>query len=369
MYKLSMYQVVCILCTSYLPLLFWIYPRYAAYYGGVDGQWALLGTCLAAMYSAWIHGLLNTRFKNYSGVEMLTLTFGKVLGIPTALMFIPGYVLFVATSLYSYSITVKSILPNTPSLAASGALLLVALVGAAYGLETIARVASIVFPVVMFVLGTSFLLVFFRGTWAGVFFHPVSLSRSISVAGMLLPIFFGFNNFLMLCPFYDHRKRNSVWIPFVSVGLGSFFVLSVYLVTIRVVGYEGLRVLSHPVDFVLQLVQLQGLIIQRFGVGLIFMSTMFEAVFCANHIWALGELSMRVFGAQRKKHKWFVLFYAVVILTVFRLIPDQEVGDWIVINILVPLSWLYLLVEPTIKLLVSYLRRLDYASTQNESPA
>ena len=61
MYKLSMFQVITVTCTSFLPLLFWIFPRYAANYGGVDGQWAILATCLIGLFSAWVHGLLAIR--------------------------------------------------------------------------------------------------------------------------------------------------------------------------------------------------------------------------------------------------------------------------------------------------------------------
>ncbi|WP_249226711.1 GerAB/ArcD/ProY family transporter [Alicyclobacillus mengziensis] len=357
MYKLSKFQIICVLSTSFLPLLFWIFPRYAAYQAGADGQWAVLGACLVGLFSAYLHGLLNTYFPKQTGVEMATALYGKVLGKLVVSSFIPGYLLFVSISLYSYSITVKQILPNTPRLATAGALALVSVIGAMYGIEAISRVASITFPVVMFVLSLSYIFVFFRGAWTGVFLHPVSITRSISGAVDLLPIFFGQNLYLMLSPYYDRRKRNALWLPLVATGIGSIYVIVVYIVSIRVVGYEGLRVLAHPVDFVLQLVQLQGLIIQRFGIGLIFISTMFQAVFYANHLWALSELSRRMFNLQKSSEKWFILTYAVTIVMVFQLVPNQQVGDWIVFNILVPLSWVYLVIEPLMKLLTYYLRQ------------
>ena len=357
MYKLSMYQVVCVVSTGILPLLFWVYPRYAAFYGGIDGQWAILGVCLFALFSAFIQGLLTTNLRTQTGVEMLTLVFGKFIGRIVGTSFIPGYLLFIAVSLYSFAITVKAILPNTPHLATGVALALVSVIGALYGLETIARVAAVSFPVVMLVLGTSFALAYFRGAWTGVTLYPVSVSRSLSVAGLLLPLFLGMNLYLMVNPYFDHRKQNAIWLPLVATGFGCLYVAGVFVVILRVVGYEGVRVLAHPVDFVLQLVQVQGFIIQRFGVSLIFVSTLFQVVFYANHLWGISELSRRLLQLNKSREKWFVMGYAVIVLVIFQLIPNQQAWDWIVIKLLAPLSWLYLIIEPTMKLMVFYIRR------------
>ncbi|KPV43789.1 GerAB/ArcD/ProY family transporter [Alicyclobacillus ferrooxydans] len=357
MYKLSMYQVICITSTSFLPLLFWTYPRYAVFYGGIDGQWAVLGACLFALFSAFIHGLLTLNLKKETGAEMLTVVFGKGIGKGIGLLFIPGYLLFLAISLFSFSITIKGLLPNTPRLATAIILAMVGVIGAMYGLETISRVASIAFPVVMLILFSSFSLAFFQGTWTGVMVHPVSISRSISSAAVVFPMFFGINLYLMLNPYFDHRKRNPIWLPLIATGLGCLYVMFVFLVSIRVVGYEGLRVLVHPVDFILQLIQVQGFVIQRFGVSLIFASTMFQAVFYANHLWGLSELTRRTFQLKQSSDKWLILFYAVAVLIVFTFIPNQEAWDFVVVHILAPLSWVYLIIEPTLKLMVFYLRR------------
>lgn len=71
--------------------------------------------------------------------------------------------------------------------------------------------------------------------------------------------------------------------PFVATGIGAIYVI---VVGHRVHPGGGLGVFASlpPVDFVLQLVQLQGLIIKRFGIGLIFIATMFQTVFYANHL-------------------------------------------------------------------------------------
>lgn len=354
MYKLSMFQIVTVTCCSFLPLMFWIYPRYTAYYAGIDGQWAVFGVCLIGLLSAWIHGLLNSRFPKSSGALMPSLVYGKFIGTTVTLMFLPGYLLFLAVSIYSYSISIKTFLPNTPSLATAFAMVCVAVIGALYGLETISRVASIIFPVTILVLGFSFALVFLQGSWTGVFLHPVDPTRSITVATELLPVFFGLNFYIMLSPHFDHRKRNAIWLPIVSVGFVSLLISFVYICVIRVVGYSGIRVLSHPIDFVLQLVQLQGLIIQRFGVVLVFISTMFEVVFVANHLWALSESAIVVMNLKKRTEKWFIVSYAIAVIIMFQLIPNQQVADWILLHVLVPLSWFYLIIEPTVNLLLAY---------------
>lgn len=360
-----MFQVFGVTCTSFLPLLFWIYPRYAAYYAGVDGQWAVLGACVIGLYSAWMHGLLNARFPHWSGADMPSLVFGKRIGKIMTFLFIPGYLLFIALSIYSFSITIKMLLPNTPRLATVTALTLVSVYGALYGLEAIARVVAIILPVVLLVLGISFSVVLFQGTWTGIFLYPSSFSRCVSGVSQLLPMFFGLNLHLMLSPYYDHRGRNPIWLPLFTVAFATVYIMFIYLTEIRVVGYVGLSVLAHPVDFILELVQLQGLIVQRFGVVLIFISTLFQAVFVSNHLWALSETSRQLFETQKATDKWFIVSYAVIIIVIFQFIPNQQVGDWVVRTILVPLSWFYLVIEPTIKLLGSYVGGMRTRMAQN----
>ena len=133
-------------------------------------------------------------------------------------------------------------------------------------------------------------------------------------------------------------------------------ILAIYLVTVRVVGYERMRVLVHPNEFVLQLVQIRGFNIERFGVVLVFILTMFQTVFLADHLWSLSELPSRALKLENRVKKWFVLIHAVLILVMFECIPNQQVGDWIVLRILVPLSWVYLIGEPIIKITIWYIR-------------
>ena len=357
MYKLSMYQVICLVSTSFLPLLFWTYPRYAAFYGGIDGQWAVLFACGFALFSALVHGLLAFHLKRDSGVEMLTDVFGKWIGKTIALLFIPEYLLFMAISLYSFAITIQLLLPNTPRFVTTFILVSTGGIGAMYGLETIARVASLAFPAVMLILFSSFSLAVFRGSWLGVMTHPVSLWGAFSASVVVFPMFFGINLYLMLNPYFDHRKRNPIWLPLIAVGLGCFYVSFVFLVSIRVIGYEGLRVLAHPVDFVLQLIQVQGFVIQRFGVFLIFASTMFQSVFYANHLWGLSELTRRTLVLKKSSEKWFVIVYGMMVFLLVQTIPNQQIWDFVVVNVLAPTSWAYLIIEPTLKLMVYYVRR------------
>lgn len=351
-----MFQVVSIIFTTFLPLLLWVFPRYAAYYAGVDGQWAVLGVCFLGIFSAVLHGLLDHRFRKTDGGGMLVRVFGNWLGKVFAITYIPGYSIFIAISLFSFSMAVKPLLSNTPRLAIVLAMVVVSTMGALYGIETIGRVAALVLPVTVALLILTYIFVFFKGSWSGIFFHPVSISRSVLTATKLLPMFFGLNLTLMISPYFDHRKQNAIWLPVVSVTISCVVILFIYIGTIRVVGYEGVRVLAHPIDFVMKLVEVNDLLIQRFGIVLIFILTMFEGVFFANHLWGMTALLTSVFDTPRAWGKWFTLSYGALTVVVFMLIPNQTVWDAIILRLLVPLSWLYLIVEPLVKLMVALIR-------------
>lgn len=363
MYKLSMIQVISVFCTSFLPLLFWLYPRYAVQSAGIDGQWAVVGVVLLGLYVAWIHGLLNLRFPNISGADVPSKVYGRFLGKIITSMYMPGYVLFLSISVYSFSITLKSFLPLTPRLATVIGIVLVSALGAIYGLESIARVASIFFPVTLFVIFITYGFSLINSNLMGIYLHPVSITKTMYGSAQLLPVLFGINMFLLLSPYYDHLRRNSVWLPLIGMGISGSTLILVYLGTAQFVGFQGILVLTHPTEFVMQLVRVPGILIERFGVVLVILVTLFQGVFISNHLWGISLTISKVFDIE-KKQKWLVLPVATAVVGIFIFIPNQQVGDIIVQRILVPLSWLYLIIEPTFKLLLSYVRRVGTAQPE-----
>ncbi|MCL6452106.1 MAG: GerAB/ArcD/ProY family transporter [Alicyclobacillus sp.] len=359
MRKLSMFQVIMLTCGSYVPLLFWVYPRYATQYAGIDGQWAVLGTCLIGLVIAWLHGQLCRRLRRVPGEYMADVAFGRVVGRVTAFLFLPGYLLFLGVSVYSFSITMQSVLPATPRLATVTALTLVAVVGALYGLEALGRVAVLILPLTLVILYTTCLYMVISGNMVGIYLHPVDIGASAVAAVRLVPIFFGINIFLMFNTHFDHRGNNPVTLAVLSMVFSSVSLLLVYVTVMMSVGWEGTRTLAHPIEFVLQAAQVQGNIVQRFGILFVFLVTSFETLFLSNHLWALSELTAGVFGAGDQRRAWPTFLLALLVICIYLFIPNQQAADWMVNWMLLPLSWLYLFVEPAVKLATIWLRRLD----------
>lgn len=353
--RLTTIQVVTLTCTSFLPLMFWVYPRLAVESAGVDAQWSVLGTCIIGMYAAWIHGLLNRRFSGTTGTGMMIAVFGKVMGRVVGFLFIPGYVLFLAVSLFSFAIAMKSVLISTPRLATAIALVFVAVMGAVYGLETIARLSAIVFPITLAGLYFNVIFVSFHGHWTNIMWKPVDAGKIVATSFDLVPLYFGLNLLLMLSPYYDRRRTRSVPVALVAVAISSITALLVFLAVLLMVGQQGTERLTHPVQFVLQLAQIHGFLIERLGLFTVFFVTIFESIFLSNHLWALSTLITHLIGFKETRRKWMVFVIAIVVLVLFYLIPDEQFAEQMMWKVLMPLSWLYLLVEPTVKLVMSYI--------------
>lgn len=110
---------------------------------------------------------------------------------------------------------------------------------------------------------------------------------------------------------------------------------------------------NYPPAFVMRLIRWQGLLIERVGIVLVIMTTLFGVVFISNHLWAISTLLAKTFGQQEEKFKWYVFPVAIAAVIVCIFLKDEEQVDYLIRVFLVPLSWILLIVEPVIKLIVA----------------
>ncbi|QRF24159.1 GerAB/ArcD/ProY family transporter [Alicyclobacillus sp. TC] len=357
MLKLTHIQAICLLSTSFLPLLFWVFPRYAVSFSGIDGQWAILGVCMFGILSAVLHGWINKTFYPISGGQIGEMIFGKWLGRFFTLSYIPGYILFVSLSLFSFSLILKSILPNTPRFVIVSSMGIVAMIGALYGLETLASSASLIFPIILGILCFSCINSLIHAHWTGIFYHPVNLQQSLFGAEHLFPIFLGFSLYLILNPYVIQHRRESFSIPLLSMAFATGTLILIYVTSVVVIGYSGIQSLTHPTEFVLQLAQLQGLLVERFGIVFVSLVTFFEVVFFSNHLWGLSETIMKSLNLSVHIRAWLVVGVTVAVISVFQVVPNQQAWDNLVNQVLFPLSWFYLIGQPILILSTYHLRK------------
>jgi hypothetical protein len=353
---LSGFQVTCFIASSFLPLYFWVFPRIAVDAAGFDAQWSVLLLLPVGMVIGWLHAETNRLFPDVAGADLLMAAFGKAVGWVVAATTLFLYIWFVSLSLTLFAYTLRMYFPNTPRLAMLLGMIVVASFGAYKGVETLARTASVVYPLTAIFVVFTFVFIIFQSPhhW---FVHRVyHLSAVGKGIYMLIPLFMGFNITGMLSPFYTTAPRRW-WYPLIAVMIGGVVMWIIFAAVQLLFGVRAMQDLGFPIQVILQLMRLRGWIIERFGIFVVIFATTFTTVFLSNHIWGLATLLTRVCRQPEQKNYLFLFPVAAAIATVAVLYPNEEVAFLHLRTFLVPSGWLLLVVMPLLVVILGYIRR------------
>ncbi|GEO26112.1 hypothetical protein AAC03nite_18970 [Alicyclobacillus acidoterrestris] len=353
---LSAYQTVSLVSSSYLPVMFWFFPAVAVDYAKFDAQWAVLGVALVGCFSAWIQGALNERFPDRVGTDAHQLIFGKWLGKLIIWMYVPPYILFLGLTLYFGINLFKYYFPATPQYAIGAMLIAVSWRGAWLGIETLGRVATVIFTLSATGMLAAFITLYLQADrhWMS---HTVAQPMSV-FEGIyhLCPLYFGLNLVIALSPYYKHKKNTTIWYPVLSTMLAGSMIFILFCAVVANLGWMPLTKLTYPVQMALQLLRPQGFLIERLGVIIIVLSVGLGSVFQSNHIWALSTVIARLMGQADDRFRRFtgviVLCEYLVALSISNPAQARQIENYI----LSPFSWVLLIITPGIELLVAYVR-------------
>lgn len=356
-YVLSGFQVIALTASSYFPLTFFIFPRVAASFAGIDAPWATGGCIVVMLYIALIHGALNERFPATSGPDMVCYAYGKWLGKLIGFSFLGVYVLFVAMSVNAFVQMIHMIFwPNTPVFALTLVLALVSLLGASYGLETLARVATIVFPITWLGTLSMFILSAVQGHWYGVPLQIASVRATMSGVYHLLPVALGFNIVLLLSPYYQHEKRRTLFYPLISMLAGCMLLFGGLFAGFVTFRWVAVQHVSYPIPLMFQLARLPGWIVEKTGLFTLVFSTFFLVLFVSAHLWGLSTLLARIYERPDTSYRRMLLLVPVFITAIAIALSRDAFTELMIDKYLVPAAWFTLVIEPTLKYILAVLR-------------
>jgi spore germination protein (amino acid permease) len=356
-YKLHWFQTEELLSSSYLPLIFWFFPRIAVERSQADAFWAVLGIIIVGLIVAALHAVLNDTFPSVSGIAMLNIAFGKWLAKGIGFVYLAAYLLYCAVCVYFFVDMLRPFHMHTPRFVMIIALCLVAMYGATRGVETLARVSTGVHLSAIIGLTISVIITFADTDWYWRPHLPVSWSLSFHGVYCLLPLYFGFNLFLMINPYYEHKPHRSLAYAFLSMVKTGFIVMATFIAVIARFGEESTQNMVYPVSSMIQLIRLNGWIIERVGIFAITIVIVFTVLFTSNHIWALSTLTAQSLNLPDEKFHYFVYPLAAIILIIALIIPNEDVAEQIVAIVLTPLVWLILIGIPLTVLVLGSMRR------------
>lgn len=351
-YLLHWFQTEELLTSSYMPLIFWYFPRIAIENSGVDAFWAVLGVIICGFIISFLHAVLNDKFPYQSGTDMLRITFGKWIGSTAALFYLTVYLLYCAVCLYFFIDMLRPFHMHTPRSIMIIALCLVSLYGTTRGVESLARVSTGIILLATIGLIITVSITYSEADW---YWRPLpAINLPLFSRGVyhLLPLYFGFNLFLMINPYYEHKPNRSLFYAFMSMAKSGFIIISVFIAVVARFGWESAGKITYPVSTMIQLIRLNGWIIERVGVFAVSITVAFAVLFVSNHIWALSALLSQTLRLQEKKFNSVAFPIAGIIVVIALLIPNEQGAEQIVTVILTPLTWIILFIIPLVLLLV-----------------
>jgi hypothetical protein len=353
---LTPFQVVMVTCSSYLPLMFWIFPMVAVHYGKFDALWGVIAIVAVGAFVGFTQGVLNERFPNLFGIDWLNNVYGKIVGKSISVVYIFMYAVFIGISVRLFVFLLNDLFwPHTPPYVLDALLIVTASLGAHYGIEALARVASIINPLTTFGILTTCLTAFLQISWYGM---PLKIDQVANIADSayhLMPLFFGFNFYLMLSPYYKHTKR-SVWMPLVSVAINGIVILVSFAAAAALMGWELVGRVMWSLPYMFRIVNLEGFFIEKVGVSMIIIATLYNIIFVANHLWVISVASAIVVGKSDDCYKKFLIPVTIGVGALAMTIEDsQQIVD-IIDRWLTPMSWVLLLVIPTTTLALAMIR-------------
>jgi len=355
---LSPIQVLALSSSSFFPLTFWIFPRIVVEHAQSDAQWAILGVVLVGVFIGWIQGLLNERFPTMTGADFYSMVFGKWIGKLITLVYVPIYLLFVSLCICLFVYALKAYFPATPRIVLVLALCLIAMRGAWHGVETLGRVSSVVHPLTWLGVVIVFGFIAIQAKWHWMTHTVTSWPHLFAGVYYMLPIYLGFNLFLMLSPYYQHKKKRSIWYAPLSALAGGIAIIMAFLAIYFNIGLEASTGLTFGIPFALQLIRLNGWIVERLGILIIIFATAYTTLFVSNHIWAISTLTARILNFSDHQYKRMVLPVSIPIIWIAIAFDTEQAAFDVITKYFVPASWILLLGSPLLALIVAILRGL-----------
>ncbi|WP_367306172.1 GerAB/ArcD/ProY family transporter [Alicyclobacillus acidocaldarius] len=356
LYNLSAFQAIALFSSSFLPVMFWIYPTVAVHYARLDAQWALLLTVLIGVFISWVHGRLNDRFPNMTGPDFACLVWGRWMGKAITALYVPVYLLFLAVSLYFTISLMKYFFPLTMRMWLALAMIIVAWRGAWCGVEAMGRASAIVHPLTFAGILASFGAILAHADQPLIPLSFTSLSQTASGVYHLLPLYLGMDLILIVNPYYRHRRGKSEWYPVIAAAIGGVVVMLVFFSIVVNLGFTPTERLAYPVQVVIQLIRLRGFLVERLGIVIIILSVAYTTLFLGNHIWALSTTIARIVGVSDHKFRPFTFFVAPGIFAISQIIATTMQARDLVTVILAPASWVVVVIIPVSTHLLASLR-------------
>lgn len=349
-------QLAAILVMTIIGVGILTLPRTVVEEAGPDGLFLVVAGCLLALIVGWIMFLVVKKFPGETLVEFGNTLLGKFLGTLVSLGFLGYLIIFSAYEARSFGeITKQYLLFETPLEVLSFSLLIAAVYTARSGIETIARMSEILFPIVSII--AIVILLPLLPELDPTHFYPVFRTPILKLVKGLPVVFLSFLGIeltLLFSVFIKEPKKigNTILL---TVGLVSFFYISIVFVVVARFGLVETTHIIWPTLEIFKTVDLPGAFVENLDAFI--MSIWVVAVFMSLVVFYYGAALVlsRIFKA--KEFNFFVLPLLPVIYLI-AMAPDNliQLNAWMEI-FTNSVGTFYMIALPILLLVLSFFKK------------
>jgi spore germination protein len=338
--RISEWQMATMMASAFTALGLFTYPRDLVEGAGRQAYWGLLAAIGVGMVSAALIVRIGLMFPGRTPIQYTRTVLGKPLGTLLGTWLVLFHVCMAAVALRYFGDLVNTLfLPRTPIEMTMLLLVAATLYINWYGLESIARFISFVFPIVMGLVTVTFVLTFRRVTEVAAILPPVSFDPFAVAVGSwrILYVFIGIEAVSMLLPYVRQPRRPYLY-ALSAVAANSLVLMLILVVSLGLWGSEPVLHLQYPGVATLRVLRLTGLLIERLGAFIALMWTMIGLTFLCTRFWTIPTATAQLFGLGTRKASYFLFPMALMTWFLARWPGNTEELEQMIQGLIIPLG-------------------------------
>jgi spore germination protein len=351
--RISTWQTFVIIISAINAIEVIIFPRQLAATVGPDGWLPLIGGHLIGAMGLFFIISLGRLYPEETFADYTPKILGNFFGVMVVLLAVSFWLLTTARITRQFADFMRLILDQTPIEVIIISILLVAAYIARHGLEPIARVVEILFPIFVGLVGLLIIIVAPGGDYTNL--RPFLNTDIKSLISSTIDTALGIEGeeiIIMLLPFMV-MKRDAFKVGFGALGLNMVLRLIIFVVTIAVFGVELTKSFVWPLEELGRSVAFPGQFFGRLDAFFIalWVTAAFTSILIFYYLASLAFSRLLKF----REHTPAVLPFLPIIF-ILSLVPNNIVEVEKFSNMI---SWVFgilVFVIPPFLILISYLR-------------
>ena len=330
-----------------------ILPRALVSSVGQDGWVVLIGGHLLSAIAVFFIVKLGLLFPHETLAEYAPRILGKYIGIPLVLIAAMSWALLTARIVRQFADFIQLILPQTPIETIIVTTLMVAAYIARNGIEPIARVLEIVFPIFIGILGFLTIVAMFEIDFTNLL--PIFQSSPKKLALESLMTSFGQEGqevMLMLLPFMAIPEK-AYKAVYGALACNLVLRLGLFVISIGFFGVELVKVLVWPVEELSRSLNISGTVIGR--LDSIFTALWVTVAFTSILVY-FYLASLALSRVMKFRESSMMVLPLLPIIFIIALMPESIVATEELSNYFTTFWGTFTFTIPPLLLLVSYIR-------------